>query len=154
MATKKFDSKFSKILKKMVEITFDFVEYDKNEVDYIYIYTSMEGSGFFFNFFYKIKNQLIKKHQVNTLLSKTVDVSSIKQQSVMHLGNEYLEEVKKLFVEDEREVPTQIKMIYCPNTGSFSSKINYDLHWSNQTYLNDVDIFQQWYKEIESENKD
>ena len=149
MATKKFDSKFSKIITEMVEIAFEYVDYNKKEIDAIYIYSSLEDNNFFYNIFYCVNGQLTKLHKLNDISKKQYDLSDKRTFGLLGLGNKYLQEIKKLFIEDEREVPTQMKMVYYPKTEKFSTDISYEIYWSNNTELLPSDIFQQWYTEIE-----
>ena len=148
MATKDFDSKFSKIITEMVEIAFEYVDYNEKEIDTIYIYGSMEDYSFFYNVFYRVNGQLTELHKLNDISKEQYDLSDERTFGLLELGNKYLQEIKKLFIEDEREVPTQMKMVYYPKTKKFSTDISYEPYWSNNTELLPDDIFLQWYKEI------
>jgi hypothetical protein len=148
METKDFDNKFSKITTEMVEVAFEYVDYNKQEIDTIYIYSSMENNSFFYNVFYCINGQLTKLHKINDVSKKQYDLSVERVFRLLRLGNEYLLEVRKLFIEDKREVPTQMKMMYFPKTGKFTVDISYELYWSNSKELLSEDIFRLWYEEI------
>jgi hypothetical protein len=148
MATKEFDEKFQKLFTEMVEIAFEYLNFNKDEVDAIYIYASMEEGDFFYNVFYKINNKISKKHLVNNFLKIKIDVSSERQQSMLSIGNKYLESISKIFKGDEREVPTLMKMEYHPKTGKFNNDISYDLHYSNHPTRTAVDGFEEWFVEM------
>lgn len=148
MATKEFDSKFQEIFTKMVEISFELVGRNKGEIDSIFIYGSLEEGDAFFNVFYKVNGKLTKIHKLNSVSKMQYDVSDERVFAMLDLGNGYLMEVANLFKNDNREVPTLMKMVYNPKTGSFNNDISYDLHYSNDPERTNVDAYQEWFDEI------
>jgi hypothetical protein len=154
MATLEFDKKFQKLTTEMVEIAFEYARVNKEEVDAIYIFGSMEDYSFFYNVFYIVNNILTKKQDINEFLKYKVDDSSEQQQNLMRTGNKLLLETSTIFREDEREVPTLLKMIYFPKTGKFKCDISYELNYSNHPEWTNVDIFNKWFDEIKSQEID
>lgn len=152
MEIPEFDKKFQQLFSNMVEIAFEFVGRNKDEIDAIFIYASMENNEFFYNNFYKVKGQLVKTHKINTISSQKYDLSSSRTFAMLNLGNKYLEETAKLFSEAGRQVPTLMKMTYYPKTGKFNNDISYDLHYSNDPNRSNVEGFNEWYTESEKAN--
>ena len=150
MATKEFDPKFQELFSAMVEIALEFVNRNKEEVDCVYIYGSMEDDCQFYNVFYNINGKLIELHLLNTISKEQYDLSDERVFKLLELGADFLEETSELFEGDEREVPTLMKMTYSPKTGAFDSDINYDLHYSDHPERTEVDGFEEWFEEIKS----
>lgn len=97
MPTLEFDAKFQKLTTEIVEIAFEFINYNDEEVDIIFVYGSMENLNPFFNLFYKINGTLIELHKINSVLKKQCDASSDKMFDLLDLGVEYLEKIAELF---------------------------------------------------------
>lgn len=60
---KDFDNDFQKLLTEMVELAYEFVDNNADEVDTVYVIGLIEN-GYFFKSFYKINGQLAKSHKV------------------------------------------------------------------------------------------
>jgi hypothetical protein len=149
MATSEFDKMFQKLISEMVEIAFEYVGRNKFEVDGIYIYASMEEGDYFFNVFFNINGKLIDNHKINEVSVQKYDDSDARAFAMLRLGTKSLREVSKLFKEDNREVPSLMKMVYSPKTGAFTNDIIYELQYSNDPERTNVDGFQEWFEEIE-----
>src|SRR4051794_21091325 len=108
MKIEEFDKRFQELYTQMVEIAFEFVSRNKEEVDKIYIFGSMEGNNLFYNVFYKINGKLVKIHKINVVSARQYDTSRERMFALLKLGNEYLESTVKLFKEDNRQIPTLI----------------------------------------------
>lgn len=150
MATAEFDIKFQKLTAAMVEIAFEYVGRNKEEIDTVYIYGSMETGSYSYNCFYVVNNVLSKKQNINNYLKEPLNVSSEQQQSLMRIGNKLLQETAEVFKADNREIPTLLKMIFHPKSGNFKCNISYDLHYSNHPEWTNVDVFNQWVEEIKN----
>lgn len=148
MATKEFDNKFLELQTAMVEIAFEFVNRNEKEVDNIYVYASMEEGDLFYNVYYKINGKNVKLNKLNDVLNQKVDISDDRVFNLFDLGMDYLEETLELFENDEREVPTLMKMTYSPKTGAFNNDISYELHYSNSDEKTNADVFEEWFDEL------
>ena len=148
METSEFDKKFQELCSKMVEIAFEFVKRNQTAIDAVYVYGSVENKEFFYNNFYCVNGQTVKKHKVNTVSSQQYNISSEQQFALLKLGNRYLEETAHLFVADGREVPTLMKMTYNPKTGHYNNDISYELQYSNDADRTDVEGFEEWFNEM------
>jgi hypothetical protein len=75
MQIEEFDNLLWQHITEMIEGAFEFIGNNKEEVDMIYIYGSMENQNPFFNLFFGINGTIIKIHKVNSVLNRKVDVS-------------------------------------------------------------------------------
>jgi len=147
MTTEQFDEQFRKLYTAMVEIAFEFVNFNKEEIDAIYVYGSMEV-GFFYNTFYKVNGNIVKISQLNAASKLQYDVGRDKVMNLLEIGIEYLQRINALFKMDGREVPTLLKLTYNPKTGKFNNDISYDLHYSNSNTRHATDVFNEWFAEM------
>ncbi len=152
MEAKVFDAKFQELFTNMVEIAFEYVNRNKDEIDAVYVYGSMENKEFFYNNFYKISGHIIKRHKINTVSSQQYDLSSERTFAMLNMGNKYLEETAHLFSDAGREVPTLMKMIFYPKTGKFQNDVSYELQYSNDPEKTSVEDFSNWFEELEKSN--
>ena len=90
-----FDNDFQSLLTEMVELAFEYVDDNVDEVDTVYTIGLIE-KGYFFKTFYKINGQLAKSHKVNDISKKQYDVSSTRAFNLLNLGNEILMKIEKL----------------------------------------------------------
>lgn len=155
MVAVEFDKKFQESCEKMVQIAFEFVDFNKKEVDTIYVFGSIEAKIFCFNFFYRINGKITEVHLLNQATSKKYDIGDEKFYAMADLGYGYLMEVDALFRKAKREVPTLLKLVYFPKTGKFNIDISYELHYTNHKEWTAGDIFNQWVEELKkSDNQD
>jgi hypothetical protein len=145
MTQEEFDQKFHELFSGMVQLAFEFVDNNEEEVDTIYIYVSMEESSDFYNVYYKINNTLTKIHEVNKVSKKQYDTSMKRMMGVLRNGTGDTGKTRKLFEAFKHEVPTQMKMKYHPKTGKFDNDISYDLHYSNDPDKTTSDVFDEWF---------
>lgn len=114
-----------------------------------YIYISYEGFGFF-NVFYKLTNgKIYKKHKISEII-KTVD-SSPSVQSLMNKNvNKDLLAIKKLFEQDNREIPNQIRIQYQPSFGTNKIKFLYNKFHNDDKLIGDHEVFDEWFNLVEN----
>ncbi len=148
MEKTKFDKEFQRLTTEMVEIAFEYIGRNKEEVDNIYIYGSMEDDVFFYNLFYEINNIVVEKEVVNDVLIEKIDDSSERRKALLSIGSYKLMDLADVFIEDNREVPALLKMIYSPKTGGFDCDIIYEPQYSTHPEWTNVDVFENWYKEV------
>ncbi|QIQ21444.1 DUF600 domain-containing protein [Zophobihabitans entericus] len=148
--TKSFEDIFSELQSDMVSIG---LEYVNNKADYIYIYCACENKMLTFDLFYKINGKFLHKHKVNDAGNGfEYNVSMERMRQVLHIGTDDLEKIYALCKNDNREMPTEIKIIYNVQTNSFEAQYSYDLQYSNKDNLTSDDIFEQWFNEVSSNN--
>jgi len=138
-----FDTEFQRLTTEMVEVAFEYIGRNKEEVDCIYIYASMELGIYFYNVFYKINNQLIEKELVNDVLNNKIDNSRESIKALLRIGGNALMDLSDVFENDKREVPTLLKMVYLPKTGGFDCNISYEAYSKQKGWTN-VSAFENW----------
>ncbi len=142
-----FDVQFLALSEDIVSSVFEYVNYDENEVEKIFLFGSIEQGQYFFDFFFKIKNAIVHAHQVNNILSNKVSVSPDSQKGVLNDGVVFLEKAEALFLAHKRAVPTIFKMTYDPKTNNFENNMEYDLQYTNDEELFITDVFDMWFLE-------
>lgn len=150
MATKEFDPKSQELFTALVEIAYEFANRNEKEIDELYIYGTMENHEYYYNVFFKINNDFAELHNINTVLTEKCDNSKNRAINLLRTGTRYLKQVAELFKNDNRDIPTLMKMVYSPKTGKFNNDIYYDLKYSNHSERTADDGFEEWYEEISS----
>ncbi|QIQ21445.1 immunity protein YezG family protein [Zophobihabitans entericus] len=145
---KAFEDSLSELQADMVDIT---LEYAFDKADKIFIYCSCENDVMFFSFFYEINGVIIHCHKLKEI-DDSYDVSIKRQDAVLDIGFEDLEKMKKLFKDNEREMPTEIKLIYDVKKNKLKAEYSYDLKYSNTDNLIAMDICEQWFDEVAKNN--
>lgn len=148
-----FEDSFSELQADMVSICLEYVE---ERAEKIYIYCSFESRVVANDFFYKINGKIVKKHKLNDVLAegqKEYDVSATRQRSVSKVINDNIMSLTKLCQEYQREMPTQIKLVYDVTTGKLNADYNYDLIYSNDEAKTADDISEEWYQLEKSREK-
>jgi hypothetical protein len=146
-----FDTEFRKLLTELVELAFEFVDNNADEVDAVYVIGLIE-KGYFFKSFYRINGTLVKSHKVNTVSKVQYDISNTRAFDLLNLGNETLIKIENLFKSAGRDVPTSLKLIYYPKSGKFESDYGYEPTFSDSNTKTAQDVYEDWYNETEKEN--
>ena len=122
----KFEDSINAIFKSMVEIGYEYIEFNKNnEVDTIYVFVSLEMSQYF-DFFYKINDKIVKRHLVNENLSVKIDDSDERDDGLMDLGFEDIEKLISTCSKFNQEIPNQIRIVYSLSNEDFNAQLNYE----------------------------
>lgn len=151
--TNQFEDEFSYLQADMISIC---LEYVSGKADEIFIHCSYEEERISCNVFYKINNILVRRSKVNdalTIEEKQVfqyDTSDNKQQQLVHIINDNIDEIAKLCIAKNLPMPTEMKICYCVKKKSMKAQYCYDLLYSNHPDIRISDIFQSWFNEIRS----
>lgn len=148
---KVFEDYFSEAQANMVSIVLDVVS---KQADKLFIYASCEHNIYSFNFFVEINNKYYFVHQLNK--SDNNFAYNISDEIVFLALKDGVEEIK--YIEDacikfNREMPTEMKMIYDVKTGKFNANYQYDFVYTDKEDLISMDIFNQWFKEVSQQEK-
>lgn len=144
---KLFEDYFMEVQTDMVQICFEYINYDNQNGDNIYIYCSNEQGVYTAGFFYKINGKILNRYEVNKGLPDC-DVSSDIQVHILKIlimDLKRFEKYCKMFLQD---VPTEMKLIYDIKTNHFEGKYKYDLIYSNDSEKSAADIEKAWFEEI------
>lgn len=143
-----FDHEFQKYLAELVEIGFEFVNNNSEEVEVVYIIGLIE-SGYFYKVFYQINGYLVKSHKVNEVSDMQYDIGNERAFEMLNKGNQTLKKLEDLFHNNGREVPVMLKLSYQPKTGAFNSDISYDKTFTQHKTKTARDVYEEWYNQIE-----
>lgn len=147
-----FEDRFSEVQSDMISICLEYVE---DRAEKVYVYASYEKGIISSRFFYLINNKYLECHKVNDALEngdESYDVSPERMLAVMRIINEDIEEIKALCHGYEREMPTEMKLIYDVKSGEFKAEYKYDLVYTNHETKTAGQIADEWFEEINSKN--
>ena len=108
----------------------------------IYIYCSFEDGMISSGFFYKVNSKIVKKNKLNDVIvdgQKKYDVSIPRQKGAINIINDDIKALKRLCQEHQKEMPTQIKLVY----DVISDRINADYSY----------VLDEWYQLEKSNEK-
>jgi len=143
---KAFEDYFSELQADMVTIC---LEYVKKRAEKIYIYCSMEGGMISSGFFYKLNGKIVKKNKLNDVVLEgqtKYDVSIARQKGAINIINEKIKALKKLCQEYQKEMPTQIKLVYDVTTNKLNADYRYEMIFSNDRNKTAYDVMEEWYQ--------
>ncbi|RID89376.1 DUF600 family protein [Peribacillus asahii] len=149
---KEFEDRFSELQADMISICMEYVE---DRADKVYVYASCEEGMISGKFFYLINNQYVKCHKVNDALEngeERYDMSPERMFKVLQIIGEDIEEIEILCKEYERDMPTEMKLIYDANSGKFQAEYKYDLVHTNDDIKTADDFADEWFEEIKNNN--
>ncbi|ANC78761.1 hypothetical protein ABE65_018935 [Fictibacillus phosphorivorans] len=149
---KEFEDRFSELQADMISIC---MEYINDRADKIYVYASCEGNIISSKFFYLINNKYVKCNKVNDALEdgdEEYDVSPNRMLSVLNIINEDIEKIETLCKEYNKEMPTEMKLIYNVQRGNFKAEYNYDLVYTNDDIKTANHIADEWFEEVKNNN--
>jgi hypothetical protein len=149
---REFEDKFSELKADMISICMEYVE---DRADKVYVYASCEEGIISSSFFYLINNKYIKSHKLNDALEngeERYDVSTERGFMVLDIINENTEKIKVLCKEYERDMPTEMKLIYDVKSGNFKAEYKYDLVYTNDDIKTAHHIANEWFEELKNNN--
>jgi hypothetical protein len=134
----------------MVSICLEYVE---NRAEQIFIYCSFEEKVISSDFFYYINGEVVRKHKLNEAIDNyefQYDTSIERQKGVMNIINENIEEMIKLCEEHNKDMPSEIKIIYNVHNNSLKAEYKYDLVYSNQADKTADEVSMEWFEQIKT----
>ncbi|MFS8355176.1 DUF600 domain-containing protein (plasmid) [Bacillus nitratireducens] len=149
---KEFEDRFSELQGDMISICMEYVE---DRADKVYVYASCEESIISSSFFYLINNKYVKNHKVNEALEdgdERYDVSPKRGFMVLRIINEDIKKVKVLCKEYEKDMPTEMKLIYDVKSGKFKAEYKYDLVYTIDDIKTADHIANEWFEEVKNNN--
>jgi len=149
---KEFEERFSELQADMISICMEYVE---NRADKVYVYASCEEDMISSSFFYFINNKYVECHKVNDALEngeKRYDVSPERMFQVLQIISEDIEGIEMLCKEYEKDMPTEMKLIYDTKSGKFKAEYEYDLIHTNDHIKTADDFADEWFEEVKNNN--
>lgn len=145
---KEFEELFSELQSDMISICMEYVE---DRADKVYVYASCEEGMTSSSFFYLIKDKYVEAHKLNDALEdgdERYDVSIERGFMVLDIINDNIWKIEELCEKYERDIPTELKLIYDVKTGRFQAEYKYDLVHTNDDIKTADDFADEWFEEI------
>ncbi|MDO7269342.1 DUF600 domain-containing protein [Shouchella clausii] len=146
-----FEDKFSELQADMVAICLEYVE---NRAEKIFIYGFFEEKVISSDFFYCINGKVVRKHKLNDAINNPIDfqynTSGERQSGVLNILNNNIKKMIKLCEEYNREMPSEIKLIYNVVNNNLKADYKYGIVYSNQPEKTADDISMEWFEEMQS----
>ncbi|MDO5969887.1 hypothetical protein Q4Q35_08705 [Flavivirga aquimarina] len=119
---KSFESSFEKLTKELAELCFEYVDYDSQNVEKIFIFCSTELDTIWFNTFYKINSRIVKKHKVGDRFNANDE----KQILLNKEANKIIQKLIQNFKLHSKDLPSDFKIIYEIEGSKFDCKMSYE----------------------------
>ncbi|MGE7184034.1 DUF600 domain-containing protein [Peribacillus sp. NPDC006672] len=140
----------------MVSICLEYVFERSNK---IYIYCSYEEGLVSNDFFYNINGKIVERHKLNDALvteegnaNFSYDISVNRQKAVVKIINENIKEMINLCKKHDREMPTQIKLVYDVQANKLAADYQYELVHTNDSNQTANLIARKWFEKIKNDN--
>lgn len=146
--SKVFEDLFSELQADMVSICLDNVE---KRADIIYIYCSCEESVIVSCYFYNINGKVVSRGKLNDAIGPNdtqYDVSIARQKAVTKELNENIKRISELCTENNKPMPTEMKLIYDVEKGSLKTEYKYKNVYSKSKTKGAYDIVDEWFEEV------
>ena len=117
------------------------LEYCGISVEKIFIHCSNEGNCISSNVFFQKDGKKIKRSQLS-------EISELEQKQIIYSINEKILSLRELCVDNKKEVPTEIKLIYEIKTKHLISDFCYENLYSESETLIVQNIFDKWFESI------
>ena len=150
---KVFEDYFSEIQEDIVSICLEYVE---GRAEKIYIICSFESNVISHYYFYKVNGMVVRKHKLNDAISsgeKPYDVSIDVQKQVADIITDDIKALIKLCRENNRDMPTEIKLVYDIKVNKLNADYSYDLMYSKSRTKTADTIANKWFEEMKAKEE-
>ncbi len=110
-------------------------------------------------FFYNINGKIVERHKLNDALINvenkddfSYDTSVVRQKAVVKIINEDIKEMIKLCKEYNREMPTEIKMVYDVKANKLTADYKYELVHTIDSNETASSIARLWFEQVKREH--
>lgn len=143
--SKTFEDLFTEIQIDMIEICLEYAEYT---ADKVYVYASCEGKVIACDFFYQLNGILVECHKLNTVgADMEYDVSPDRQGACLSILNADVMKIEKLCEQYNRDMPTEIKLVYDAASNRVQTNYKYDPQYTNTRNKISEHIVQEWFEQ-------
>lgn len=143
-----FENQFSELQADMISICMEYVE---DRTDKVYVYASQEEGVTSSNFFYLINEMYVEPHKLNEALEngeREYDVSADRNFAVLDILNENMQKITSLCKTYDKDMPTELKLIYHAKSGKFQASYKYDLVYTHDDVKTADHIADEWFEEV------
>lgn len=106
-------------------------------------------------YFYQINKAIVKNHKVNDSVLDTnsnsrpiYDISKERQVTLLNILNKNLREISDLCKKNNREMPTEMKLIYNVSENKLKAQYSYEIKYKNDPEKLPSHIFNDWFEEM------
>ncbi|TDL32775.1 DUF600 domain-containing protein [Jeotgalibacillus sp. S-D1] len=152
---KEFEDYFTELQADMVSICLEYLD---DKANMVYIYCSYEEGLISSDFFYKINGKVLERHKLNDAIDEednereiSYNVSIERQRGVIKIINKNIEEIIHLCKKYNREMPSEMKLIYNVDTNKLKANYKYDLVYSDDPIKTADDISYEWFEKVQEE---
>ncbi len=139
---KQFDDELTKIYSKIISLC---LEYSQKQTDNIYIFGSNVGNSNFSNDVFFSKNgKYFVKDLINDYIDNPVDSSRERKIGLLQVLLSDFREIYSLFLNNNLEAPSEVRLKYNVVTGKFGANLNYDKRIEKSATLSVNDVFNEW----------
>jgi hypothetical protein len=146
-----FEDAFMEAQRNMLEIAYDYVDGRANK---LYAFAFYENGENFFDYFFLIRGQLVKRNKVNDTLrpgEEPYDASGDRQVEHMKDGVAELRVIRKACQEYGRPMPVQMKLTYDMEQEELDADYSYDpANTGPDDYRMGDDFCDIWFEEVKA----
>ena len=152
LMTKVFEDYFTELQADMIDIC---MEYASDRADMIYIYCSFERGGPLANFFYVINGKALRKNKLDDALSIeekksfSYQITDDMQRESIDIIFKDIEKMQVLCKEYNKEMPTEIKIVYDVKKNKMLADYKYDIIYTEEVLF--YEPFDKWFDEIKKQ---
>lgn len=147
---KDFDKELTNIFSKIISLG---LEYTVKQVDYVYVLgTNIGNKVFNNNLFFKLSDHIFTINKVNDYVKNEINDSKDMMYNVLELLKGDFKEINQLFLKNNLEAPTEIRLKFDVATGKFGSDLCYDKRLETSSTMTANDIFDEWIIETKKGN--
>ena len=140
------DKRIQTIIDDLIKYSYKYIN-ESSEIEYIYIYASLEDEWWsFYNVYFKICDVIAKKHELNIFSNEKFNVSDDAQEQLIDISQKKLNEIKCYLLDKNMNIPTEIKIIYNVKIRDFRLVISYDKKINDKNSM--YDNTEKWYEEL------
>ena len=140
-----FEDVFARLQTDMIDVC---LEYVNDMAEKVYIYVSCEDGSVACDFFYRVDGKMIKKHRLAQETGRSYDTSVARQKACMKVLQADVLKLISACKEFEREMPTEIKLIYSVSDGRTDADYSYDKYVSDSDTVTAFDRSDAWFRRL------
>lgn len=144
-----FEDEFTLIQTDIIEAC---EKYADDKADIVYVYASYEDGTISCDYFYRIGTCLVERHKLNDISGHNYDTSIERQRECMGVLVEDMQKLIMLCKEYNKEMPTEIKLIYDTHNNKMDANYSYEEKYCFDEIKTADDISEEWFEEIKNMN--
>ncbi|RYY96560.1 MAG: hypothetical protein EOO11_13190 [Chitinophagaceae bacterium] len=144
MPNEEFADSLQDLVDALVDVAFEYVDFNEDEVDAVYLLGSPTNDNYFNNFFYKINGEVVSGRRINTVIRKPVDLSTERATAFFAQGSKLLAQLAALFQKHKLEVPRIVRVVFDVKESSLGLQLDHKHSAYPLAPGQMVDVFMDW----------